>query len=91
MNELRDRIIAVVSGNHEQNRATKICGLFPLYDACCWARIQDRYRENFAVVDIGVEYLYDGIGIHTVDVAVLTVADFGQTLYADLAKCLPNG
>lgn len=54
MGELKDRIIAVVSGNHEHNRATKLCGLYPLYDACCWARIQDRYRENFAVVDIGV-------------------------------------
>ena len=54
MGELKDRIIAVVSGNHEHNRATKICGLYPLYDACCWARIQDRYRENFAVVDIAV-------------------------------------
>ena len=54
MGELRGRIIAVVSGNHEHNRATKICGLYPLYDACCWARIQDRYRENFAVVDIAV-------------------------------------
>lgn len=54
MSELKDRIIAVVSGNHEHNRATKICGLYPLYDACCWAKIQDRYRENFAVVDIGV-------------------------------------
>lgn len=54
MGELKDRIVAVVSGNHEHNRATKVCGLYPLYDACCWARIQDRYRENFAVVDIGV-------------------------------------
>lgn len=54
MGELKDRIIAVVSGNHEHNRATKICGLYPLYDACCWARIQDKYRESFAVVDIGV-------------------------------------
>ena len=50
---LSDRIIAVISGNHEQNRATKLCGLHPLYDACCWARIQDKYRENFAVLDVG--------------------------------------
>lgn len=73
MGELADRIIAVVSGNHEHNRATKICGLYPLYDACCWARIQDRYRENFAVVDIGVgqrestttrQYHYVGFFIH---------------------------
>jgi IS1 family transposase len=54
LGELADRVIAVVSGNHEHNRATKICGLYPLYDACCWARIQDKYRENFAVIDIGV-------------------------------------
>lgn len=54
MGELKDRIISVIAGNHEQNRATKLCGLHPLYDACCWARIQDRYRENFAVLDIGV-------------------------------------
>ena len=54
MVELGDRIIAVAPGNHEHNRSTKLCGLHPLYDACCWARIQDRYRENYAVVDIGV-------------------------------------
>lgn len=73
MGELADRIIAVVSGNHEHNRATKICGLYPLYDACCWARIQDKYRENFAVVDIGVsqrentspgQYRYAGFITH---------------------------
>ena len=45
MSELANRTIAVISGNHEHNRATKICGLHPLYDACCWARIQDRYTE----------------------------------------------
>lgn len=72
MQELKDRIIAVVSGNHEHNRATKLCGLYPLYDACCWARIQDRYRENFAVVDIGVgdqkshgrQFRYVGFATH---------------------------
>lgn len=71
MGELADRIIAVTSGNHEHNRATKICGLYPLYDACCWARIQDRYRENFAVVDLGVgrrdkgrQYHYAGFLTH---------------------------
>lgn len=72
MGELKDRIIAVVSGNHEHNRATKLCGLYPLYDACCWAKIQDKYRENFAVVDIGVgdrksngkQYHYVGFVTH---------------------------
>lgn len=72
MGELRDRILAVVAGNHEQNRATKLCGLHPLYDACCWAKIQDRYRENFAVLDISVgntksndkQYHYAGFLTH---------------------------
>lgn len=54
MVDLADRLIAVVPGNHEHNRSTKLCGLHPLYDACCWARIQDRYRDTYAVVDIGV-------------------------------------
>lgn len=73
MGELAERIIAVVSGNHEHNRATKLCGLYPLYDACCWAKVQDKYRENFAVVDIGVsvrqetqgrQYHYAGFVTH---------------------------
>lgn len=72
MGELKERIVAIVSGNHEHNRATKLCGLYPLYDACCWARIQDKYRENFAVVDIGVsdkkssgkQYRYVGYVTH---------------------------
>jgi hypothetical protein len=46
--------------------------LFPLYDACCWARIQDKYRESFAVIDIGVgdrksngkQYHYVGFATH---------------------------
>lgn len=54
MKELAERTLACVSGNHEFNRATKLCGLRPLYDACCWARVQEKYRENFAVVDISV-------------------------------------
>lgn len=72
MGELKDRIIAVVSGNHEHNRATKLCGLYPLYDACCWSRTQDKYRESFAVIDIGVgdrksnqkQYHYVGFVTH---------------------------
>ena len=52
--ELKDRTIVAVPGNHEHNRATKLCGLHPLYDAMCWARIQDKYRESFAVVDISM-------------------------------------
>ena len=54
MEELRDRILAVVDGNHERNRSTRICGMFPLYDACARVGIEDIYRPHFAVLDIGV-------------------------------------
>lgn len=66
MGELKDRIIAVIAGNHEQNRATKLCGLHPLYDACCFARIQDRYRESFAVLDVSVGVRYKNVRHHYV-------------------------
>ena len=55
--EFRDfagRILAVVDGNHERNRSTARCGLFPLYDACARVGIEDLYRPHFAVLDIGV-------------------------------------
>lgn len=52
--ELKDRILCVIDGNHERNRSTKLCGLYPLYDACCIAGIQDRYRPHFCLLDLGV-------------------------------------
>lgn len=52
--ELADRTIAVVDGNHERNRSTKLCGLYPLYDCCLMAGIKERYRPHFAFADIGV-------------------------------------
>lgn len=57
VDELKDygsRVLAVVDGNHERNRSTKICGMFPLYDACVMAGIETIYRPHFAVLDIGV-------------------------------------
>ena len=52
--ELKDRILCVIDGNHERNRSTKLCGLYPLYDACCIAGIQERYRPHFCLLDLGV-------------------------------------
>lgn len=52
--ELRDKTIAVVDGNHERNRSTKFSGMFPLYDACVMAGIENAYRPHFAMLDIGV-------------------------------------
>lgn len=54
LTELKDRTIAVVDGNHERNRSTKLAGLYPLYDACLLAGIGEAYRPHFAFVDIGV-------------------------------------
>ena len=50
----KDKIIAVVPGNHEYNRTTKACGLYPLYDCCLLAGIGDKYRDTIAFIDIGV-------------------------------------
>lgn len=51
---LRDRIICMVPGNHENNRITRTCGLYPVYDVAMACGIGDRYRHSFALVDIGV-------------------------------------
>jgi predicted phosphodiesterase len=54
------KLIAVIPGNHENNRITARVGLYPLYDACVMAGCEDLYRQHFAVVDIGVgEYYKD--------------------------------
>lgn len=50
----KDKTIAVVPGNHEYNRTTKSCGLYPLYDICQLAGISDKYRDTIAFIDIGV-------------------------------------
>ena len=52
--EFADKTIAVVSGNHCDNRTTKMCGLYPLYDCCLIAGIGEKYRDTIAFIDIGV-------------------------------------
>lgn len=52
--DLRDKTLVVVPGNHEHNRTTKFCGLYPLYDACMFAGVDDKYRDTIAFLDIGV-------------------------------------
>lgn len=54
LTDLKDKTIAVVPGNHEYNRTTKMCGLYPLYDCCLIAGVDDRYRNNIAFIDIGI-------------------------------------
>lgn len=52
--QLAERTICIVPGNHENNRITRVCGLFPVYDCAKDAGIQHLYRQSFAFVDIGV-------------------------------------
>lgn len=52
--DLRKKTLSVVSGNHESNRTTKHCGLYPLYDICMLAGVDDKYRETVAYLDIGI-------------------------------------
>lgn len=54
LKDLADKTIAVVPGNHEKNRTTKVSGLFPLYDCCLIAGVDDRYRNTIAFLDIGI-------------------------------------
>ncbi len=54
MFDLRDKTICVVPGNHEHNRTTKTCGLYPMYDICMLVGIDDKYRDITAYIDIGI-------------------------------------
>ena len=52
--EFKRRTIAILDGNHELNRSTRMAGLYPLYDCACIAGIPEQYRSAYAVMDIGV-------------------------------------
>lgn len=50
----KDKVLCIVDGNHEFNRASKDADDFPLYDIALALGIEDRYRSEAAFVDIGV-------------------------------------
>lgn len=52
--DLAPKIIAVVPGNHEHNRTTKVNGMYPLYDCCLLAGIGDKYRDTIAFIDVAL-------------------------------------
>lgn len=52
--DFKEKTIAVVPGNHCHNRTTKTSGLYPLYDCCLIAGIDDKYRDTIAFIDIGI-------------------------------------
>ena len=51
---LKGRVICILDGNHEQNRSTRMAGLYPLYDAACIAGCEEVYRSSYAVIDLSV-------------------------------------
>ena len=62
----RDKTLAVVSGNHEHNRSTKVAGLYPLYDCCLLAGIGEKYRDTIAFLDIAIGQHYKNPNTHQV-------------------------
>ena len=50
----KKKVLCIVDGNHEYNRASKDADDFPLYDIALALGIEDRYRSEGAFVDIGV-------------------------------------
>lgn len=52
--DLAPKIIAVVPGNHEHNRTTKVSGMYPLYDCCLLAGIGDKYRDTIAFIEVAL-------------------------------------
>lgn len=51
LSDIKDKILCVVPGNHE-NRSVKEVDDNPLYDVCCKLDIEDKFRENMAVLII---------------------------------------
>ena len=54
LRKYKDKVLCIVDGNHEFNRASKDADSFPLYDIALALGIEDRYRSEAAFVDIGV-------------------------------------
>lgn len=53
----KEKILCIVDGNHEYNRASRDADDFPLYDIALALGIEDRYRSEGAFVDIGVGHV----------------------------------
>ena len=57
LKKYKDKVLCIVDGNHEFNRASKDADDFPLYDIALALGIEDRYRSEGAFVDIGVGHI----------------------------------
>ena len=56
----KGKVLCIVDGNHEYNRASKDADDFPLYDIALALGIEDRYRSEAAFVDIGLGSIKGG-------------------------------
>ncbi len=54
LRDYKDKVLAIIDGNHEFNRASKETDSFPLYDIAIILGIEDRYRSEAAFIDIGL-------------------------------------
>lgn len=66
MRDYKEKIVCIIDGNHEYNRASKEADDFPLYDIAVILGIEDRYRSEGAFVDIGVGADRHGKQLHYV-------------------------
>lgn len=57
LKKYKDKVLCIVDGNHEFNRASKDADDFPLYDIALALGIEDRYRSEGAFLDIGVGHV----------------------------------
>lgn len=53
----KEKVLCIVDGNHEYNRASRDADDFPLFDIALALGIEDRYRSEGAFVDIGVGHI----------------------------------
>lgn len=56
----KEKVLCIVDGNHEYNRASKDADDFPLYDIALALGIEDRYRSEAAFVDVAVGSINGG-------------------------------
>lgn len=63
MKPYADRVLCIIDGNHEYNRASREADAYPLYDIAFALGIENRYRSEAAFVDIGVGS-WGGAGRH---------------------------
>ena len=50
----KEKVLCIIDGNHEYNRASREADAYPLYDIALALGIEERYRSEAAFLDLGV-------------------------------------